>query len=57
MAGTTVYLTCNDVAETLTKLEKLGGKTLVPKTSIGEHGFIGHFVDTEGNKVGLHSVN
>lgn len=55
MTGTTIYLTCEDVAETLTKLETFGGKTLVPKTSIGEFGFIGHFTDTEGNKVGLHS--
>ena len=55
MSGTTVYLTCTDVATTLAKLETLGGKTLVPKTAIGEFGFIGHFTDTEGNKVGLHS--
>ena len=57
MTGTTVYLSCDDVAETLTKMETMGGKTLVPKTSIGEHGFIGHFQDSEGNKVGLHSEN
>ena len=29
----------------------------MPKTDIGEHGFVAMFVDTEGNKVGLHSMS
>jgi predicted enzyme related to lactoylglutathione lyase len=29
---------------------------LAPKRSIGEHGFFAAFLDTEGNRVGLHSL-
>jgi predicted enzyme related to lactoylglutathione lyase len=32
------------------------GKILLPKTAIGHNGFMAHFTDTEGNKVGLHSI-
>ena len=39
---------------TLEAIEGAGGKTLVPKQSIGEHGFIAHFEDTEGNRVAVH---
>jgi uncharacterized protein len=55
MDGTTVYFACEDVNEQLGKVEKLGGKVIVPKTSIGEFGFIAQIIDTEGNKVALHS--
>jgi predicted enzyme related to lactoylglutathione lyase len=30
-------------------------KVLTPKKSIGEHGFVGHFEDSEGNGVAPHS--
>jgi predicted enzyme related to lactoylglutathione lyase len=40
----------------LGRIEQAGGRTLVPKTSIGEHGFIAHFIDSEGNRVALHSM-
>lgn len=56
MIGTIVYLNCEEVAAQLERIERLGGKTIVPRTSIGEWGFIGHFVDTEGNHVALHSM-
>jgi predicted enzyme related to lactoylglutathione lyase len=41
----------------LAKVEKAGGKILMPKTAIGENGFIAHFADTEGNRVAFHSMN
>ncbi|MBD3287613.1 VOC family protein [candidate division KSB1 bacterium] len=53
--GTYIYFSCDDVNIELEKIEKAGGKVLVPKTSIGESGFIAHFIDSEGNRVGLHS--
>ena len=53
--GTTVYFACSDVNEQLAKVEELGGKAIVAKTSIGEFGFFAHVIDTEGNKVALHS--
>ena len=41
----------------LARVERAGGSIVVPKTDIGgDFGFFAHFVDTEGNKVGLHSM-
>ena len=55
--GTMVYLDGGDDLSTpLGKVEAAGGKVVMPKTSIGEHGFCAMFLDTEGNKVGLHSM-
>ena len=54
--GTTVYFHCEDLEVELKKIEELGGKILNQKTPIGEHGFIAHFVDSEGNRVALHSI-
>lgn len=55
-AGTLVYLHVDDIEGTLTKIDELGGKTLQPKMSIGEYGFVAHFEDCEGNRVALHSL-
>ena len=55
--GSVVYFYCEDLSNELTRVEKNGGKILVPKTDIGEHGFISHIMDTEGNRVALHSRN
>ena len=55
--GSMVYLNAGeDIDVPLGKVEGAGGKILVPKTSIGENGFFAYFLDTEGNKVGLHSM-
>jgi len=54
--GSVVYLDCGpDLSVALAKVEPAGGKILMPKSAIGEHGFIALFLDTEGNRVGLHS--
>ncbi|MCF8371392.1 MAG: VOC family protein [Bacteroidales bacterium] len=55
VGGTTVYFTCEDCAVEQARVETNGGKVLMPKTSIGEYGFISLFKDSEGNMVGLHS--
>lgn len=55
-AGSMVYFSVEDIDGTLKKAEGKGGKTLVPKMSIGEFGFIGHMEDSEGNRVGVHSM-
>jgi predicted enzyme related to lactoylglutathione lyase len=39
----------------LDRVEQAGGAVLMPKTDIGEPGFIALVRDTEGNTVGLHS--
>lgn len=53
--GTLVYFSVGDIEGTLTKVNAKGNKTLNPKTSIGEHGFVAHFEDCEGNRVALHA--
>jgi predicted enzyme related to lactoylglutathione lyase len=56
--GPIVYLNANpDVQRVLDKIEAAGGKIIVPKTEISpEYGHMALFIDTEGNRVALHSV-
>ncbi len=55
--GPVVYLNGgDDLSGPLAKVSSAGGKILQDKTSIGEHGFIGFFQDTEGNRIGIHSM-
>jgi len=56
-SGTVVYFSVADIEETLKKVLEKGGKQLIPKTDIGENGFIAHFEDCEGNQVALHSMS
>ncbi len=54
--GVLVYLNGGeDLSAPLGRVEKAGGKVIVPKTSIGQNGFMGQFSDTEGNRVAFHS--
>lgn len=53
--GTMVYFSVKDIEATLGRVAQHGGKVLNPKMSIGEFGFVGHFEDSEGNRVALHS--
>ncbi len=53
--GTVVYFSSEDLSIELARVEEAGGKIMVPKTDIGEFGFYAHILDTEGNKIGLHS--
>lgn len=57
--GITVYLNGGDnLQNILDKIEKNGGKILMPKTAhADESGFFALFLDTEGNRLGLHSPN
>lgn len=56
MSGSLIYLNGGeDLSIPLSKVEAAGGEVLLPKTSIGSNGFMAHFKDCEGNKVGLHS--
>jgi uncharacterized protein len=55
--GVKVYLNGNpDLSVALSKVEAAGGKITMPKTSIGPNGFMAFFTDTEGNSIGLHSM-
>lgn len=56
--GTLVYLNAGeDLSGPLGRVEGAGGEILMPKSGIGDNGFIAYIKDTEGNKVGLHSMN
>jgi hypothetical protein len=56
-AGALIYLACDpDLRVALGRVEAAGGKILMPRTDIGENGFFAIILDTEGNKVGLHSM-
>ena len=55
--GSVVYLNGgDDLNGVFNRVEAAGGQELVAKMSIGENGFIAFFMDSEGNKVGLHSM-
>lgn len=55
-AGSMVYFAVADITAALDRVVAQGGRILVPKTAIGEYGYCGYFVDSEGNRVGLHSM-
>lgn len=55
--GVLVYLNGGeDLDLPLSKVEAAGGRIIRPKTSLGGNGFMAQFIDTEGNKVALHSM-
>ena len=55
--GTLIYLNVEgDLDGVLKRAPEAGGAVIKPRTSIGQHGFIGIIKDTEGNVVGLHSM-
>ncbi len=55
--GPLVYLNGNpDLQTVLDRVEAAGGKIMVPKTQISaEYGNMAVVIDTEGNRIGLHS--
>lgn len=56
--GPLIYLNGNpDVQIILDKVETAGGKIIVPKTQISpEYGYMAVILDTEGNRIALHSI-
>jgi predicted enzyme related to lactoylglutathione lyase len=54
--STLVYFSCADCAIEAARAASHGGTVFKEKMSIGEHGFIAIVVDTEGNMIGLHSM-
>ncbi len=55
--GTLIYLNVEgDLDQVIKRIPDAGGSVVRPRTAIGEHGFIAILKDTEGNRVGLHSM-
>ena len=59
MDGAVIYLNANPAIQTvIDRIEKAGGKILMPKTLISEQiGYMAFFTDTEGNRMALHAGN
>ena len=57
--GVVIYLDGgDDLSGILGRVEKAGGKILLKKTFLSkEAGYIGLFIDSEGNRVGAHSMS
>jgi predicted enzyme related to lactoylglutathione lyase len=54
--GSLLYFNSNDVQTELDRVEAAGGRIYQPKTKISdEHGYMAVFIDSEGNRVALHS--
>jgi predicted enzyme related to lactoylglutathione lyase len=57
--GALLYFTSQsgDINDELSRIEKAGGKIIQAKTQISEnHGYMAIFIDTEGNRLALHSI-
>ena len=57
-SGPLIYLNGNpDVQLILDRVKVAGGEVIIPKTQISpEYGYMAVFLDTEGNRIALHSV-
>ena len=55
--GVLIYLNANpDMADVLDRILSEGGQIVMPKTLITpEIGYMANFIDTEGNRIALHS--
>lgn len=54
--GALVYIYSEDLQRELDRVEAAGGRIYQPKTQISpEYGYMGVFIDSEGNRVALHS--
>ena len=54
--GTMVYFSCEDAADEANRAVEAGGRIIQPKMAIGKYGHIALIQDSEGNVIGLHSM-
>jgi len=54
--GIIIYFSCTDCAVETARAAANGGRVLRDKFSIGDYGFCSLVYDTEGNMIGLHSM-
>ncbi|MBD2164588.1 VOC family protein [Calothrix membranacea FACHB-236] len=55
-SGALIYLNAGDNLDgAIAKVEPSGGKVVLPKTDLGQFGFASIIIDSEGNRIGLHS--
>jgi predicted enzyme related to lactoylglutathione lyase len=55
--GVLIYLNANpQIQVVIDRIEEFGGKIVMPRTEISpEIGYMAFFIDTEGNRIGLHA--
>lgn len=56
IGGTIVYFNSEEINAELSRVEAAGGKIIRPKQEVGDLGFIALIEDTEGNMIGLRSI-
>ncbi len=54
--GVVLQFEIEDVSKALSQTEKNGGKIIKAKTSAGQYGFVAWILDSEGNKIKIHSM-
>ena len=55
--GILLYMNVNGrIRDAMSRVEPLGGKVVEPTQAIGPHGFRAVVLDSEGNRIALHSV-
>jgi predicted enzyme related to lactoylglutathione lyase len=56
--GSLIYLNANpNLSVVLARVKGAGGQVIKTKTDIGENGYFAVFLDSEGNRIALHSMN
>lgn len=56
-AGPLIYMNCQGrLDDAISKVEPNGGKILKAKHAIGPYGFVANVLDSEGNRIALHSM-
>jgi len=55
--GILIYLNANpSIQIVIDRIETFGGQVIMPRTEITrEYGYMAFFIDTEGNRIGLHA--
>ncbi len=55
--GVLIYFSCENVANEIGRVVSAGGKVISDKKQISpEHGYMAYFIDSEGNRIALHSA-
>jgi uncharacterized protein len=53
MTAPIITIESDDIEDSLTTVEKLGGSVAAPRMAVGDMGYAAYFIDTEGNVIGL----
>ena len=55
--GVLIYFSCENVANEIGRVAEAGGQVIAEKKQISEsNGYMAYFVDSEGNRIALHSM-